>query len=142
MPRAATRERVRDAFWHLVLSDRVLDQLGPAVNGGHSLFVYGPPGNGKTVIAQAIRNLLDGDISIPHAVEVDGQIIQVFDPVVHEALSGADTSASTRHRPRSPTWRWVRCRRPLVTVGGELTLDIARPAYQPALGVLLARRCR
>ena len=62
-------------------ADRVLDQLGPAVNAGHSLFVYGPPGNGKTVISQAIRNLLRGDFSVPHAVDVDGHIIQVFDPV-------------------------------------------------------------
>jgi predicted ATPase with chaperone activity len=55
-----------------VLSQRVLDQLGPAINAGHSLFVYGPPGNGKTVISQAIRNLLDGEIAIPHAIEVEG----------------------------------------------------------------------
>jgi predicted ATPase with chaperone activity len=58
----------------------VLDQLGPAINAGHSMFVYGPPGNGKTVISQAIQNLLDGDIAIPHAIEVEGSIIRVFDP--------------------------------------------------------------
>ena len=84
VPRSATRERVRDACRHLVLSDRVIDSLGPAVNAGHSLFVYGPPGNGKTVIAQSIRNLLDGDVAMPHAIAVEGQIIRVFDPVVHE----------------------------------------------------------
>ena len=68
-----SRPRVREAFSHLVLSDRVLDQVGPAVAAGHSMFVYGPPGNGKTVIAQAIRNLLEGEIAVPHAIEVEGQ---------------------------------------------------------------------
>src|ERR1051326_2879905 len=77
----ATRESVRRAFSHLVVSDRVLDQLGPAINAGHSMFIYGPPGNGKTVISQAIRNLLEGDLAIPYAVEVEGSIIQFFDPV-------------------------------------------------------------
>ena len=133
IPRAATRERVRDAFGDLVLSDRVLDQLGPAVNGGHSLFIYGAPGNGKTVIAQAIRNLLDGDIFIPHAIEANGQIIQVYDAVVHESLAWPDTSASidTGH---NPDMRWVRCRRPLLTVGGELTLPSLDLAYSTLSG--------
>ena len=98
MPKSATRARVRDAFSHLVLSDRVLDQLGPAINGAHSLFVYGPPGNGKTVIAQAIRNLLDGVMAIPRAIETDGQIVQVFDPVVHEPVPS----------PRSLAWTGAR----------------------------------
>ena len=81
-PRHANRERVRQAFSHLVISHRVMDQLGPAINAGHSMFVYGPPGNGKTVISQAIRKLLDGDIAIPHALEIEGNIIRLYDPVV------------------------------------------------------------
>ncbi len=117
---------MRDAFGDLVLSDRVLDQLGPAVNGGHSLFIYGAPGNGKTVIAQAIRNLLDGDLFIPHAIEANGQIIQVFDAVVHEALSWPDTSASidTGH---NPDMRWMRCRRPLRHGGRRADPVVAGP---------------
>ena len=79
---------IEAAFSHLVLSDRVLEQLGPAINAGHSLFVYGPPGNGKTVIAQAIGNLLHRRLWIPHAVEVDGSIIQVFDPGQPRAAAG------------------------------------------------------
>ena len=67
-----------------MLSERVIDQLGPAISARHSLFVYGPPGNGKTVISQAIRNLLAGDIAIPHAISVEGHIIRLFDPVNHE----------------------------------------------------------
>src|SRR6478672_7820407 len=85
-PRVASRERVREAFNHLVISQKVLDQLGPAINAGHSMFVYGPPGNGKTVISQAIHNLLEGEIAIPHALEVEGQIIRLFDPVNHEPI--------------------------------------------------------
>ena len=58
------------------------------------MFVYGPPGNGKTVIAQAIRNLLDGDIAVPHAIEVEGQIIRVFDPVSHEPIAGRGAAST------------------------------------------------
>ena len=129
MPKSATRVRVRDAFSHLVLSDRVLDQLGPAINGAHSLFVYGPPGNGKTVIAQAIRNLLDGVIAIPRAIETDGQIIQVFDPVVHQPIPV--TQATGMDRGEGTDERWVYCKRPLLTVGGELTLDQLELSFSP-----------
>ena len=73
-----------------MISDRVLDQLGPAINAGHSMFVYGPPGNGKTVISQAIHNLLHGEIAIPHALEVEGAIIRLFDPVNHEVIASAE----------------------------------------------------
>ncbi len=134
-PRTATRDRVREAFSHLVISQRVLDQLGPAINAGHSMFVYGPPGNGKTVISQAIRKLLDGEIAIPHAIEVEGAIIRFFDPVNHEPLEpvndadgqGLDLGARVDHR-------WVRCRRPMVMVGGELTLEALELSYNPTTG--------
>jgi predicted ATPase with chaperone activity len=133
VPRTATRERVRRAYRHLVLSDRVLDALGPAVNAAHSLFVYGPPGNGKTVISQGIRNLLDGDVAIPHAIEVEGQIVRLFDPVVHEPLPSPEAEGLVDLTPGIDQ-RWVRCRRPLVTVGGELTLDALELAYLPVSG--------
>ena len=129
MPKSATRARVRDAFSHLVLSERVLDQLGPAINGAHSLFVYGPPGNGKTVIAQAIRNLLDGVMAVPRAIETDGQIIQVFDPVVHEPVPTPEVTGMDRGEGADQ--RWVYCRRPLLTVGGELTLDQLELSFSP-----------
>jgi predicted ATPase with chaperone activity len=131
-PHTATRNRVRDAFRHLVLGQRVLDQLGPAINAGHSLFVYGPPGNGKSVISQAIRNLLDGDIAIPHALEVEGQIVRLFDPVTHDVLPLPESEGLADDSV--PDRRWVRCRRPLVTVGGELTLDALELSYNPTSG--------
>jgi hypothetical protein len=136
-PRHVTPDQVRAAFSHLVLSDRVLNQLGPAINAGHSLFVYGPPGNGKTVISQAIRNLLLGDVWIPHALEVDGSIITIFDPINHEALpvpAAAPGFESSRQIDR----RWIRCKRPLVTVGGELVLESLELTYNPRAGLYRA----
>jgi predicted ATPase with chaperone activity len=118
----ATRARIRQAFSHLVISDHVLDQLGPAINARHSMFVYGPPGNGKTVISQAIRNLLEGEIAIPHAIDVEGSIIRIFDPVLHEPIPEPQRSAQLDAGNRSDR-RWVRCRRPMVMVGGELRLE-------------------
>jgi predicted ATPase with chaperone activity len=129
----ATRENVRRAFSHLVVSDRVLDQLGPAINAGHSMFIYGPPGNGKTVISQAIRNLLEGDIAIPYAVEVEGSIIQFFDPVNHEERS-VPTSAAGLDGGVRHDGRWTLCRRPMVMVGGELTLAQLDLRYNAGLG--------
>jgi len=131
-PRRATRARVREAFDHLVLGQRVLDQLGPAINAGRSLFVYGPPGNGKSVISQGIRNLLDGDIAIPHALEVEGQIVRLFDPVNHDKLPLPEGDGLAFDA--EPDRRWVRCRRPLVTVGGELTLEALELRYNRTSG--------
>ena len=127
---------VREAFSRLVLSDHVLDQLGPAVRAGRSLFVYGPPGNGKTVISQCIRNLLHGEIAVPHALAVEGSIIRFYDPVNHEALPGGPVPDGEHSLDRGYTAdaRWARCRRPLITVGGELTLDSLDLNYSPSSG--------
>ena len=132
-PRGATQERVRQAFSHLVISDGVLDQLGPAINAGHSMFVYGPPGNGKTVISQAIHNLLEGEIAIPHALEIEGQIVRLLDPVNHEIVA-ADHDAYSLTSLYGGDRRWVRCRRPMVMVGGELTLSSLELSYSPTTG--------
>src|SRR6476469_454039 len=122
MTTKATRARIREAFSHLVISDHVVDQLGPAINARHSMFVYGPHGNGKTVISQAIRNVLDGEIAIPHAIEVEGSIIRIFDPVLHEPITQEARGDRLDGGARSDA-RWVRCRRPMVMVGGELRLE-------------------
>jgi hypothetical protein len=132
-PGRISPDDVARAFSHLVLSQHVLNQLGPAVNSGHSLFIYGPPGNGKTVIAQAIRELLKGDLWIPHAIEIDGAIIKVFDPINHDAHAlpkpGPGLEATGVYDRR-----WVRCRRPAVTVGGELTMEALELVYSPVAG--------
>ena len=98
--RAALREVVAR---QLVVSDKVLDQLGPAINSRHSLFLYGPPGNGKSVIATAMGELLRGGIEIPHALEVAGSIIRIFDPVHHEPTPVEPTMGRVSNWARSTT---------------------------------------
>lgn len=83
---------IKKAFSHLVISGTLIDQLGPAVNSGKSIFLYGPPGNGKTAIAEAIGSLLPGDVYIPHAVIVDRQLIKVFDPTITARLRKKTTA--------------------------------------------------
>lgn len=132
-----SREAIRGAFSHLVLNRRVLDQLGPAIAAQHSLFVYGPPGNGKTVISQAIRDVLPGDIVIPHALSIDGHIIRLYDPVNHQHVDDAPDLA-TLAREDSFDRRWVRCRRPLITAGGELSVDALELGFSGASGLYRA----
>ena len=137
VPRSITRARVREAFSHLVLSDRVIDQVGPAISAAHSMFVYGPPGNGKTVIAQAIRGLLEGELAVPYALEVEGNIIRLFDPVNHEPIE-TPPAATSLSRELGHDRRWVRCKRPLVMVGGELTLESLELSYSKTTGFYTA----
>ncbi len=125
-----TQESIARNFSHLVLSKQMLDTLGPAINSGKSMFVYGAPGNGKSVVSEAIGHMLGGEVYIPHAVDVDGVIITVYDPINHQALGGDRIPETSGFR--SPIFndtedfdqRWVRCRRPFVFAGGELTLDM------------------
>jgi len=117
------RERLRNGFSHLVIGDRIFEQLGPAVNANKAVFLYGEPGNGKTVIGEGLGRTIGGEMYMPHAVEVDGCIITMFDPINHERLDEVDdTSILIATAPRDR--RWVRIRRPVVIVGGELTLDM------------------
>jgi len=125
------RERLRSGFGHLIIRDEVLEQVGPAVNAGKAVFLYGPPGNGKTVIAEGMGRTLGGDMYLPHALDIDGHTITMFDPIAHEPLDedNAETSVvvATAQRDR----RWVRIRRPVVMVGGELTLDMLDLTFNP-----------
>jgi hypothetical protein len=124
------RPRLAGGFEHLVVNDAMYDLLGPAVNAGKSLFLYGAPGNGKTVVAEGIGRALGSDMHVPHAIDVDGQTITVFDPVNHvrAASAGASTSviaAAVQDR------RWEAIRRPVVVVGGELTLEMLDLTFNP-----------
>jgi hypothetical protein len=117
------RDRLREGFGHLVIDDGVLEQLGPAVNANKAIFLYGPPGNGKTVIAEGMGRTIGGDMYMPHAIDVDGHIVTMYDPITHDSLeTAATTSTLITEAPRDR--RWVRIRRPVVIVGGELTLDM------------------
>ncbi len=117
--------RVQQALSHLILPDNFDRRIGPAVNAGTSLFLYGPPGNGKTTIAQSIGMLVAGSdpIWMPHAVTVGGQIIQLFDKLIHREVP------SEPNPNIDPRWRLYR--RPFVIVGGELTLDSLDLRYDP-----------
>ena len=117
-------------FDNLVVNKAMLDQLGPAVNSGKSLFLYGAPGNGKTVIAQGIGRSLGTEMYIPFAIDVDGQTITMFDPVNHEQLGGPH-EASSVVAVASQDKRWERITRPVVVVGGELTLEMLDLTFNP-----------
>lgn len=121
-----TSRLMRQVLSSMVLSEKTFHALGPAVNSGTSIFIYGPPGNGKTSVARAIGNMImSQSIYIPYSVYVDGQVIKVFDSVNHQLAPDSDTTAqgtgSLRAGNRRDT-RWVRIRRPFIVTGGELTL--------------------
>ncbi|HXE81058.1 MAG TPA: hypothetical protein VNK41_09925 [Vicinamibacterales bacterium] len=124
------RERLTAGFTHLIVNQGMLDQLGPAVNSGKSIFLYGPPGNGKTVVAEGIGRALGGDLYVPHAIDVDGQIITLYDPVNHVALDDEDDTGSIV-KGAARDRRWVRVKRPVVMVGGELTLEMLDLSFNP-----------
>lgn len=118
---------LRESLGHMVISDRLLHQLGPAFNSGRSIFLYGPPGTGKSAISEALARALTGIIYVPYALFVDGQVIRLYDPAVHDdvedVVSGRDVpSLDVEARLRFDP-RWRACRRPVLVVGGELVLE-------------------
>ncbi|MDT8305800.1 MAG: ATP-binding protein [Anaerolineae bacterium] len=124
---------MRQALSHLVLEEKVFSKIGPAVNSGRSIFLYGPPGNGKTTIAESIgRMILRDDIYIPYAIMADGQVIILYDQINHVSAQDRRATVSTgslgAHRSDA---RWIRVHRPAVMVGGELTLDGLELNYDP-----------
>jgi hypothetical protein len=125
------RDRLRAGFSHLVVDDQILEQLGPAVNSGKAIFLYGPPGNGKTVLAEGMGRSVGGDMYMPYAMDVDGSIIVMFDPINHESLETDSEQPSGIIKAATRDRRWVRIRRPVVMVGGELTLDMLELTFNP-----------
>jgi hypothetical protein len=117
-----------ESFSDLVLPAELAARIGPAINSGRSMLFYGPPGNGKTSVAERVSKTFKHSIFVPHCIEVDGQIIKIFDSSVHEPVNEERESSagSTLLNGDGVTVdpRWVRCRRPLVITGGELTLDM------------------
>ncbi len=113
-----TQQEMRRALNHMILNERVMSQIGPAVNSGRSIFLYGPPGDGKTTIAEAVgRMILTTGLLVPYAIEVDGTVIKVFDEANHQR---ADTQTGAM---KNRDLRWVKIQRPVIMTGGELTLE-------------------
>jgi predicted ATPase with chaperone activity len=135
-------EAVRAAFSHLVVSEELFNAIGPAIVSGKSVFIYGPPGNGKTSIAQAIgtfMNMNGGEVFVPYAFLAEGNIITIYDPAVHERSEEDDSDrledneATIRRLLNTGTVdpRWVRIKRPVIIVGGELNLNMLDLKYSP-----------
>ncbi|MDH3453563.1 MAG: ATPase, partial [Desulfuromonadales bacterium] len=110
---------VEAAFSQIVISEHMLRRLGPAISSGAPMFIYGPPGNGKTTIAETIGQVLPETVFVPHALYVGGQIITVFDPVNHVPVTDLPDDGTAGE---AIDRRWVRIQRPIVMTGGELTL--------------------
>ena len=115
---------VERAFSHLVFDSEILAQFGTALNSDAPVFLYGPPGVGKTAAAESFAHMLAGQhVWIPYALEVEGQIITVYDPVIHQPADGEFTDDRDE--------RWIPCRRPTVMVGGELTIEMLDLQFNP-----------
>jgi hypothetical protein len=126
--RVVSQSMMQVKFAGVTLQHGLLGKLGPAIHSGRAIFIYGPPGAGKTYICQKLANLFDDDILVPHAISVGETVIQVFDPVYHHPIRDrGDTEKLALIRGHDP--RFVRCHRPAVMTGGELTLDMLELSY-------------
>jgi hypothetical protein len=123
------RKTLRNAFSDLIVSDRMLDQLGPAIISQNSIFVYGPTGNGKTSLAERMLRVYQDAVLIPYAVEVDNQVISLYDPVVHQSLENDEQDLDPR---------WLTCKRPCLVVGGELIPSMLELRLDEASGIYAA----
>ncbi|MBO9397870.1 ATPase [Shimia sp. R9_1] len=126
-----TRDQLTNAMGHLILPPTLLDQLGPAVGSGRSILMYGPPGNGKSSISNGIRDAMGDKVYVPHAIEYAGQVITVYDPIVHSAAEAEEQDMSSLRRTARFDSRYVKCDRPTVITGGELSLSMLDLVYNP-----------
>jgi len=120
-----TRERLVEGFAGLVMSERFLSRLGPAINSGNAILIYGPAGNGKTTVAEIVGKIFQNVIYVPYCVDLDGEIMKVYDPAVHRKVAdmGEQQGVASVRRSRVDM-RWVACHRPMVITGGELTIEM------------------
>jgi hypothetical protein len=127
-----SKTQLMSGMGHLILPPDLVDNLGPAVTSGRSILMYGPPGNGKSSISHGIRAALGDKVYVPRSIEYSGQIISVYDPIVHSAAESAvDDPNSLRRTSNKFDNRYVYCERPSVITGGELSLDMLDLTYNP-----------
>ncbi|MGP8227448.1 MAG: hypothetical protein ACLQGT_15000 [Terracidiphilus sp.] len=126
-----TFERIRNAMGMLSFEDSIIEQSGPALNSGRAMLLYGPPGNGKTSFAHALGSVFSDVIYVPYAITVEGQIIRFHDPRIHFELNPTELNDEDLSFVRAQEYdaRWVPCRRPFVSTGGELTLEMLDLRY-------------
>ncbi len=125
-----TRQMLDEAFKGLVMTERFVSRLGPAINSGNAILIYGPAGNGKTTVAEVVGKIFQNVIYVPYCVEIDGEIMKVFDPAVHHEVPTAPVPKGTSNLRRSRIDpRWVACERPMVVTGGELTIEMLDLKY-------------
>jgi hypothetical protein len=131
--RAITRSEMQGAFSDVVIDERLLDQLGPSLNSGRAVFIYGPAGTGKTYVVRKMTRLFRDRTLIPRAIEVNGAVIEIFDPVLHRALDEDSTrSAGALSLDHGFDPRFVLCERPVVVAGGELASEMLEIQYDSA----------
>ena len=112
------------AFKHLVVEQDILARIGPAVNSNKSFLIYGQPGNGKTALAEALFRVETAPIYMPFAIECQGNIVQLYDPIYHQKIDDLESDSTTMDRDHGFDRRWFKCRRPFIITGGELGLDM------------------
>jgi len=122
-------ETLRGAFEHLVVEQDILSQIGPAVNSNKSFLIYGQPGNGKTALAEALFRVESAPVFLPYAIESQGNIIQVYDPIYHQKIEEEENLQSALALDHAYDRRWFRCKRPFIVTGGELALDMLDLSY-------------
>jgi hypothetical protein len=126
------KDQLMAGMGHLILPPDLIDNLGPAVTSGRSILLYGPPGNGKSSISHGIRAALGDKVYVPRSIEYSGQIISVYDPIVHSAAeANVDDPNALRRTSNRYDNRYVYCERPSVITGGELSLDMLDLTYNP-----------
>lgn len=136
LPTTATR--LKDAMGNLVIDEVLLPTLGSALNSGQAIYLYGPSGSGKTYLAEHLVKTLQDHIWVPHAIYVDGEVILLFDPMVHRVVEEAVSSQRSLSRDAVPDGRWVRIQRPVVITGGELTLQMLELEFDSLSRVYVA----
>jgi len=127
-----TRDNFYRAFSNITLKSELKDQLGPALNSGRAIFIYGPAGTGKTYITQKMLNLFDDSCLIPYALEIDGSVVSLFDPLVHHPVEEIKANPNVRMADDYDA-RFVNCKRPVVITGGELGMEMLEVNFNPVL---------